>query len=90
MTPTQLPQNNFTFTTPEDLEKSQCGDIPCFRGTIQRGSLEGAPIIVTAWMPHPEELEALNRGEPVYVTTLGNGLPAQMLTTSFEAATSPA
>lgn len=36
---------------------------------------EGTPAMVTAWLPTPKELEALNAGAPVYVQLLGQSHP---------------
>lgn len=41
----------------------------------------GYPFIVTAWKPSYEDLQALNRGEPVYVKVLGGGLNPMTLFT---------
>lgn len=30
---------------------------------------------MTAWKPNKEDLEALNRGEPIYIKIIGKGLP---------------
>ena len=38
------------------------------------------PQMVTAWEPTPAEIEAINRGEPVYLTILGTGHPPVRLT----------
>lgn len=39
---------------------------------------------LTAWKPSYEDLQALNRGEPVYIKTLSNGLPPMALFTLDE------
>lgn len=82
-------QANANFGPPPDLEESQCRTIPAFLGTVQRGSCEGAKLVVVAHMPTPEELARLNAGQPIFLTMLG-GLSPHMLTTSFEEATNPA
>lgn len=33
------------------------------------------PVVTTAWKPSYEDLQALNRGEPVYITHLGKEFP---------------
>lgn len=35
----------------------------------------GTPSMVTAWLPTPKELEALNAGAPVHVRILGTAHP---------------
>jgi hypothetical protein len=39
---------------------------------------------LTAWKPSYEDLQALNRGEPIYVKTLSTGLPPMALFTLDE------
>jgi hypothetical protein len=41
-------------------------------------------FFLTAWKPNKEDLEALNRGEPIYVKTVSNGLPPMALYTIDE------
>lgn len=36
----------------------------------------GNDCLVTAWQPSKEDLDALNRGEPVYINITGKELPA--------------
>lgn len=45
---------------------------------------ENFVFFLTAWKPSFEDLQALNRGEPVYVKTLSNGLPPMALFTLDE------
>jgi hypothetical protein len=40
---------------------------------------EATPAMVTAWLPTPKELEALNAGAPVHVRILGVGHPPIMV-----------
>ena len=40
---------------------------------------EFGPQMVTSWQPTPAELEALNRGAPVYLWVLGRAHPPVML-----------
>lgn len=42
------------------------------------------PYFLTAWKPNKEDIEAINRGEPVYVKTLSTGLPPMALFTLDE------
>lgn len=42
------------------------------------------PFFVTAWKPSYEDLQALNRGEPVYIKTLTTGLPPMVVFTLDE------
>lgn len=38
----------------------------------------------TAWQPNKEDIEAINRGEPIYVKVLAKGLPPMALFTVDE------
>lgn len=42
------------------------------------------PFYLTAWKPSYEDLQALNRGEPVYIKTLSQGLPPMAVFTLDE------
>lgn len=44
----------------------------------------GFPYFMTAWQPNKEDIEAINRGEPVYVKTLSKQLPPMALFTIDE------
>lgn len=44
----------------------------------------GCMYFVTAWKPSYEDLQALNRGEPVYIKTISDGLPPMALFTLDE------
>lgn len=39
----------------------------------------GTPAMVTAWLPTPDELAALNAGAPIHLTILGTQHPPVML-----------
>lgn len=41
----------------------------------------GRAFCVTAWKPSYEDLQALNRGEPIYVRVIGGGLNPMTLFT---------
>lgn len=46
--------------------------------------LDGYPYYITAWKPSYEDLQAINRGEPIYVKTLSKQLPPMALFTLDE------
>lgn len=46
-------------------------------------------FIVVAWKPSEEEIGAILRRNPIFLTIIGTALPPHMLTTSFEQATHP-
>ncbi len=90
MTPTHFPQVNVKFKAPSDLADSQCLAIPAWRGSVNGGSVDGVPCIVTAWKPDADELARINAGEPIFLTFCGEGLPPHMVSTDFHTATHPA
>lgn len=89
MTPTNFPECNGRFRAPPDLDPSQCLTIDAYKGNVQGGSMDGCPIVVVAWKPSDNELDRLNQGHPIYMSTVG-GLSPHFLTTSFEEAIHPA
>lgn len=70
------------------MAESQVRVVPAFMGVVDRGSLEGITIVVTAWQPSAGDLEKLNQGGKVYLTFIG-GLPPHMASTDFETAIHP-
>jgi len=42
------------------------------------------PYYITAWKPNKEDIDAISRGEPIYVKTLSNSLPPMALFTLDE------
>lgn len=45
---------------------------------------EDFPYYMTAWKPNKEDIDAINRGEPIYVKILAKQLPAMALFTLDE------
>lgn len=89
MTSVDFEGSNAVFTPPSDLAESQCAKIAAFSTQVQRGSCEGAHLIVVAWRPSPAELQQLIAGNPVFLSCLG-GLPPHFLTTNLAEACNPA
>lgn len=89
MTPVTFPEATHQFRPPPDLEESQCHTIHAYSGTVDRGSLEGSYIVVTAWKPTPQEIMKIRAGRPIFLTCIGS-LPPHMLTMSFAEASQPA
>ena len=89
MTPTTFPESNTVIGPPKDLDESQCLSVPAYRGQIQRGSLEGLDIVVTAWQPSPAEIELIKAGKPILIAFIG-GLPPHLPGMDFEQITHPA
>lgn len=85
MTPADFPQANTQFGHPDGYTEEQVATIPAFIGEWASGNLDGAPVVIVAWKPSPEELKQLNEGSPVFLGVLGQGLPPHFLTTHFPA-----
>lgn len=45
---------------------------------------EGFSYYLTAWKPNKEDIEAINRGEPIYIKTLARQLPPMAVFTLAE------
>lgn len=69
-------QANLTFTRPDSMTDDECADIQAFHGQI-----ESHPVIITKWQPNREDIEAINRGEGIYLLIYNNGMPPVSLTT---------
>ena len=86
MWPTDFPQANMTFGPPEGLAESQVRPVRAHDGTVERGSMEGSRLVVTAWFPEACDIQRLIQGGPVYLAFVG-GLPPHLAATTFEEAT---
>lgn len=89
MMPVKFDEANCRFGPPSDADESQVQTIHAYRGVIERGSMEGACIVVVAWKPTPQEIERIAAGAPIFLSCLG-GLPPHFLSTDFQSAISPA
>lgn len=56
---------------PEGMTDDQCFSIPAAHGIDNAGFM----YFLEAWKPSYEDLQALNRGEPIYIKILSAGLP---------------
>lgn len=77
MIPIDFPGKNFTFTKPTDMTDEQCSSLPVYKGN----TIDGMPVIISAWKPNYEDIQAINRGEPIYLTIIGHGMPPVSLDT---------
>lgn len=82
MTPHTFPEANARFGPPKGLDESQVATIHTWDGVVQRGSLDGVAITITAWRPSDRDLTALLCGAPIFLTFIG-GFPPHVVTTSF-------
>lgn len=46
--------------------------------------VEGFDFFLTAWKPSYEDIQAINRGEPIYIKTISQGLPPMAVFTMDE------
>ena len=83
MMPADFPQANAKFRCPNGMDESQVITIPGFVGKLDGGNLDGADVVIVAWIPSKEELEDLNNGGAIFLQVLG-GLPPHSLTTRPE------
>lgn len=60
------------------------GSAPVPPGMIAGIDEDKFPFFVTAWQPNKEDIEAINRGGPVYIKTLSQRLPPMSLFTLDE------
>lgn len=65
---------------PADMTDEQCMSVWATVGV----DFGGLPYFLTAWKPSYEDMQALSRGEPIYVKTIANGLPPMCLFTLDE------
>jgi hypothetical protein len=65
---------------PKDMTDEECFAIPAASGVDDAGF----PYWVTAWRPSYEDLQALQRGEPVWVKSTSHGLVPMLLYTLDE------
>ena len=56
---------------PSDMTDEQCMSIWATKGV----TIDGFPYFLEAWKPSYEDLKSLNRGEPIYIQIISNGLP---------------
>lgn len=72
---TQHPSNNDVLAAPPGVSDSDCRPLPITRvtySTLDAGQFDG---VVSFWQPSARELELLNSGKPVRLSTLGRTHP---------------
>ena len=90
MNPIDFPEANCAFHAPPDMAASQVLTVRAYYGKVTGGSVDGAPLVVTAWSPSPAELAALNAGRPLFLSFLACGLPPHFPSVDFHLASHPA
>ncbi len=74
---TDFEQANFTYGKPESMTDEQCMSLRVFRGA----NTDNLPVVISKWQPNKEDIEAINRGEGIWLEVLGNGIPPVTLYT---------
>lgn len=78
MMPIDFKEANFTFIKPSNMTDEECGDLRVFKGKYEQ---DGTPVIISKWQPSKEDIEAINRGEGIYLSIVGHGMPPVSLFT---------
>lgn len=61
---------NVVFEKPQSMTDEQCCSLPAFKGV----DIDGNNFIATLWQPNKEDIEAINRGEPIVLKVMGTQL----------------
>jgi len=80
MRPVNFKGSNIVMEKPSNMTDEQCMPLNAFKGFDDNVG----NYFVTAWTPNKEDMEALQRGEPLYVMVCGSGLPPMSLYTMNE------
>lgn len=56
---------------PANMTDEECMSIWAAKGVDEAGF----PYFLEAWKPSYEDIQAINRGEPIYIKIVSNGLP---------------
>jgi hypothetical protein len=68
----------------EIIQAKQSGFNILIPGIIAGVDTQGFPYYLTAWKPSYEDLQALNKGEPIYIKTVSRSLPPMAVYTVDE------
>lgn len=80
MLPVDFEGTNIVLGPPIGWTEEDCTSISAFKSVDESGQ----PFFLTAWKPNKEDLDALNRGEPIYLKTIGEGYPPTAMFTLDE------
>lgn len=84
MKPVDFPESNITFGPPSGYDISQIQRIKGFASIIDKGNLEGDPVIITCWELTDEELSEVLLNKKIYICFLSSGLPPHCLAPTFK------
>lgn len=73
-------QGSTEIKKPASMTDEECFPVYATHGR----DVKGFVYFLTAWRPSYEDMQALQKGEPIYVKTISNGLPPMMLFTLDE------
>jgi hypothetical protein len=67
---------------PADMSEEQCRSLPVWMADQPN---TGIPLVISAWMPNKEDIEAIVAGRPVYLAVVGHTMAPVDLYTTDEA-----
>lgn len=73
-------EGSMEIKKPANMTDEQCMSIWASHGI----DAQGLPYYLTAWKPSYEDMQALNRGEPIYIKTIATRLPPMIVFTLDE------
>lgn len=79
MLPVDFKEANFTFAKPPSMTDEECSDLRVWKGF----DTDGQPVIISKWQPNKEDIEVISKGEPVYLSITGFGMPPVSLQTEY-------
>jgi hypothetical protein len=71
MHPINFEGSNVNLTKPENMTDEECASLPAEKNV----DAQGFHYILTAWMPNKEDLESLQKGNPLFLKILGVAHP---------------
>jgi hypothetical protein len=81
MLPVDFPGTNMTIDKPPTMtDEEECLSIRAYGGVDN----DGYAFILTAWQPSYEDIQAINRGEPIYLKQLVRQMPVTFMATLNE------
>lgn len=69
-----FPEQNITFTKPQDMTDEECGSLPAYRGEGQ---------IISCWEVTPEDLERIKETGVIWLYVVGAGQPPVYIGTEY-------
>lgn len=85
--PIDFPQANVTFQKPEGWTDEECMPLRCCLVKSQleeEGKVITRQNIISCWQPNKDDVDAINRGEPIFLHLTSNIMPPVWLYTYNE------